>query len=101
VPNAQVVPSLGRNLAAGAAATVTVPIVPPQTMFEDRLTQLDVRFTKILKVGRGRLQGMFDIYNIFNANTVLVSRNTYGPAWLNAGQVLGARLFKFGAQLDF
>ena len=49
-PNAQIRPSLGRDLAAcrGAAcsATATVPLIAPQTMFDDRLTRLDLRFGK-------------------------------------------------------
>ena len=54
-PNAQIAPSLGRNLAAcptptgACTATVVVPVLEPYTRFEDRLTQLDARVTKILK----------------------------------------------------
>src|SRR5262249_51929152 len=64
--SAQVAGSLGRNLASGAAGTVTVPLLPANVLYERRLNQLDVRFTKIVKVGRSRLQGMFDIYNALN-----------------------------------
>ena len=44
---------------------------------------------------------MVDIYNITNANTVTGVVNTYGPAWQRATQVMGGRLFKFGAQVDY
>ena len=27
--------------------------------------------------------------------------NTYGPFWLRATQVMGGRMFKLGAQVDF
>jgi hypothetical protein len=47
------------------------------------------------------MKGMFDIYNMFNANTVLQVNSGFGPAWLRPNAILGARLFKFGAQLDF
>ena len=47
------------------------------------------------------MQGMFDIYNLFNANTVLVINTRYGPSWLQPANILGARLFKLGAQVDF
>ena len=55
MPNAQVKPSLGRDL-IGGAANVTVNLVPPGTMFGDRLNQLDMRFAKLLQVpaARGR-----------------------------------------------
>jgi len=47
------------------------------------------------------LQGQFDLYNAFNANTVTAITTAYGPTWLRPGAILGARLVKFGAQLDF
>src|SRR5207302_9254920 len=81
--NAQIAPSLGRNLAAcgtrvpctatasnpvfvGAAIVSGVQLIEPNKTFEDRLTQVDLRFSKIVRIGRTRLQGMFDIYNLFN-----------------------------------
>jgi len=82
-------------------ATATVTLVEPNTMFEKRLNQLDIRLNKLVKLGRARLQGMFDVYNVFNDNAVLQVQMRYGPTWLRPNRVLGARLFKFGAQLDF
>ena len=105
--NAEVSGSLGRNLGScgtrvPCTATVTVPqLIIPNTIFEKRLTQVDVRLTKIFRVGRARVQGMFDVYNAFNANTVLSMVTTYGPNWLRPTAILGGRLLKFGAQLDF
>ncbi|MEQ1897565.1 MAG: carboxypeptidase regulatory-like domain-containing protein [Vicinamibacterales bacterium] len=99
--NAQIAPSLGRNLAAGAAGTVTVPLLAPNAKYEERLNQLDIRFTKIVKFGGARIQGMFDIYNLFNANSVLTVNNTYGPSWLQPISIVGARMFKFSGQLDW
>jgi hypothetical protein len=99
--NAQIAPSLGRNLAAGAAGTATIALIAPDTLFENRLNQFDVRLTKIFRAGRARLQGRFDVYNLFNASTVLNDNFTYGPSWLKPSSILGARLVKLGAQLDF
>jgi len=99
--NAQIRPSLGRDLAAGARGVATVTLVEPNTLFEDRLHQLDVRLSKIVQVGRARVRGMFDVYNIFNSSAVLNVNGSYGTAFLSPTQILGARLFKFGAQLDF
>jgi len=85
--NAQVAPSLGRNLAGCPATgactqTAIVPLFAPSTSFEDRLTQVDLRFTRKIPMGRARIQGMLDIYNALNARTVLGVNPTYGPAWL-------------------
>ena len=46
-PNAAIVPSLGRNL-AGNAATFSVPLVPANTLFENRIRRLDLRVSKTL-----------------------------------------------------
>ncbi len=109
VTNAQVRQALGRNLAAcpsqivaACNATLRTELVPANTMFEPRLTQVDVRVSRLFRLGgTSRLRGTLDIYNVFNASNVLSMTPTYGPAWLNAAQVLSARLLRIGAQLDF
>jgi hypothetical protein len=53
------------------------------------------------QLGGVRLQGMFDVYNIFNENSVLTRNNTFGATWGRPTRILGARLIKFGAQIDF
>jgi hypothetical protein len=104
--NAQVAASLGRNLAGCPAtgtctATVSVPILPLQTKFENRPQQIDMRFTKSIRVGRTSLKGNLDLYNLVNDNTVLAANPTYGPAWLQPLQAHGGRLFKFGGEVSF
>jgi len=112
--NAEIAPSLGRNLAAcgtrqDCTATVTVPLITPQTQFEDRLTQLDLRLTRTMQLGsRYRLQANFDVYNVFNASSMLTPNNTYGSQWrvpvttiARGAGVLNARLFQFSGRLSF
>jgi hypothetical protein len=110
VTNAAIAPSLGRNLAScGTAATcngtVTVTnLFTPNTIFEDRLQQVDLRFSKVFSFGSRRVTGNFDIYNLFNANTILNRNNTYSPSgstWGTPTDVLAGRLLKFGAQISF
>jgi hypothetical protein len=101
VTNALVAPSLGRNLAAGPNATATVALIPANSMFEDRLNQLDLRFTKVFEVKQMKAKGMLDLYNLLNASTVLAVNPTFGASWLRPAAILGARLVKFGVQVDF
>jgi len=106
VPNAVVVPSLGRDLAACAGrtpctATTAVPLVAPQTMFEPRRTQLDLRLTKFFGLPRGRLQVNLDVYNALNASDVVTLNTNYGPSWLQPTSFLTGRLYEFGAQWSF
>jgi hypothetical protein len=107
VTNAEIAPSLGRDLSAcptntgACTATVSVALLEPNTRFEDRLNQLDLRFVKRVRVGTARLQGMLDVYNLFNASTILLVNTNYGSQWLLPTEVLPGRLFKVGVQLDF
>jgi hypothetical protein len=100
-PSSAVRASLGRDLAAGPGGTVQVDLIKPQTVFDDRVNQIDFRVNKTFKIGNKRLQGMLDIYNIMNTNTVTGAVGSYGPAWLRATQVMGGRLFRLGTQFDF
>ena len=43
----------------------------------------------------------FDIYNLFNASTILRVNNTHNARWPQPTDVLAGRLFKFGADIDF
>jgi hypothetical protein len=99
--NAEIVPSLGRNLAAGVNGTATVQLIEPGTIYGDRLNQIDFRLTKTVRVGRGRVQGQFDLYNLFNASPVTSLNTRYGPSWQQPLVILQGRLIKFGLQVDF
>jgi hypothetical protein len=99
--NSVVAPNLGRNLAAGPGGSVTLDLIPPYTKFEDRYSQLDLRFSKTFRVGSARVQGMLDVYNTLNGAGILAIDGRYGPNWLLPTNILAARLFKFGAQVDF
>ena len=107
VSNASIVPSLGRNLAScrGAAtcnANVTVDLIPPTVLFEPRLQQLDLRFSRIIPLGgTRRLRADFDVYNVFNVSNVLSMNTTYGSVWQDVRQILGGRLVRLGGQINF
>jgi len=99
--NTQIAPSLGRNLASGARGTVSIDLIPPQSRFEDRITQLDVRFSRLFKLQKNRLEAQLDLYNALNASPILSINTRYGPSWLTPTEILAGRLVKFGIQLDF
>jgi hypothetical protein len=99
--NAQIAPSLGRNLSAGARGTATIDLIPPQTQFEDRITQLDIRFSRVFRIQKQRVEAQFDIYNALNASPILSINTRYGSAWKTPTEILAGRLLKFGVQVDF
>jgi hypothetical protein len=99
--NAEIAPSLGRNLSSGANGTATVQLVPDGVLYGDRLNQTDFRLAKTFSVGASRLQAQFDIYNLFNGNPVISLNNTFGSAWQRPTVIQVGRLVKFGMQLTF
>jgi hypothetical protein len=98
--NAQIAPSLGRNL-SGNAATATVQLIPPGTMYGDRLHQVDARVTKTISVGRTKVQAQVNVYNLLNAGPILGVNTTYGANWLTPTTTLVGRMLKFGSQIDW
>jgi hypothetical protein len=76
------------------------------TTYGDRLNQLDLRFSKILRFGgNDTLDLNFDIYNALNSDAVLTETAAYsgtnGGAWLSPTNVLQGRIIKFGFRWDF
>jgi hypothetical protein len=90
----------GRVL-SGGAQSVTVPLVAPQTQFEDRITRLDLRLSKVIQVSRVRVQVNLDAYNALNANSVRQVIAAYGTRYKTPAQILDARLIQIGGQISF
>jgi hypothetical protein len=105
--NSEIAPSLGRNLSACGGrpvctSTATIPLIAPQTMFDDRLTRLDLRIAKRFAVTeRVRLQGNFNIYNVFNGSASSTLNTTYGPLWLQPSLLQDGRMVQFSANVTF
>jgi hypothetical protein len=111
--NAEVAPSLGRNLAAcGAAAvcnaTVTVPLIQPLTQWEGRRTQVDLRLSKRFKLGSVKsVKANVDVYNLLNASSILGVNHNYGAQWLrpiafiSQEAYMQGRFIQFSGELSF
>jgi hypothetical protein len=102
--NDSIVPALGRPMAGGSAVTF-VNVVEPGTIYGDRINQLDLRVSKILRFGNTRTNVGVDIFNVFNTNAVYQYFQTYStftPAtWLQPTSLVAARFAKLSVQFDF
>jgi hypothetical protein len=104
--NVQILPSLGRNLAAcGTAvvcnATVLLDLLPPAASYGDRIYQVDIRLSKTVRAGRTMIRPMVSVYNLLNANPVLSYNNRYGLSWPAPTAILTARFADLGVQVEF
>ena len=73
---------------------------------DNRRTQIDMRFAKVLRFGRTRTDIGVDLYNLLNSNYALSYESNYtssvanaanGGAWQNPTSILSPRF----AQLNF
>jgi hypothetical protein len=76
-------------------------LIAPNSVFGDRITQVDARFGRTFNVQHTRMQASVDIFNLLNSSGILSINTTYGTSWLAPTQILQGRLVKFGLQVDF
>jgi hypothetical protein len=79
----------------------TVHLIEPGSFYGDRLNQIDLRLTKIVNVGKGRLDLNVDFYNAFNSDAVVAELGSVGPVWRLPLTVIQPRFVKFAARWDF
>jgi carboxypeptidase family protein/TonB-dependent receptor-like protein len=96
---AQIAQSLGRFPSSGA--NITVPLVPPQTLFEPRIARVDLRLSKIFRLNRFKAQLNLDAYNAMNSNAIRAENSVYGANWRVPTQILDPRIVELGFQLNF
>jgi hypothetical protein len=96
--SAQVAQSLGRPLST--ATTVSVNVVPPGTLYGDRLNQLDVRLGKTFTVQKYKINASVDLYNVLNSDAVLNENSSY-LVWRRPLSVVRPFFIKFGGQISF
>jgi hypothetical protein len=99
VPAANIV-GLGRPLSSGAT-NVSYNLIEPNSLYGERVTQLDLRMSKIFRMSTTRLSINFDLANLLNRNDILGVTTVYGAAWQTPTAIIDPRLFKLGVQFDF
>jgi hypothetical protein len=77
-----------------------VNIVNPGTLYVDRSNSMQLRFTKIVRIGGARATASVDLYNVFNSNDVLSVNNAYAT-WLRPQSILSPRWAKVVLQYEF
>jgi len=90
-----------------AAGVRLINLLQPGSSYTEHVNQLDLRFSKIFRMGRYRASVNFDLANALNSNYYLGQNGNWGAAgvasasWLAPLNIIDARLFKLGGQFDF
>ena len=86
------------------ATNVNVGLLPAAAGFGaeygERLSQIDLRVGKILRVGGTRTMINLDVFNLFNGNAVTAENPTF-TAFRQPTAIMLARFVKVSAQFDF
>jgi hypothetical protein len=92
----------------GSDSGLQVLVTPTMDYFRyDNLWDTDLRVARVFKFQKLNVRAIGDLFNVFNANTVLVRVNnlgatTAGPTAFNAiSQNLSPRIFRVGLVVGF
>jgi hypothetical protein len=112
-PNALIRDALGR-LPPGSTATGTTTVdlldADHRLFADDRRTQIDMRFAKILRFGSRRVDVGVDLSNLLNTNYTTTYENAYqfslgntaqGGTWDNPTAVYAPRFVRWNVTVDF
>ncbi len=97
----------GRTIigAVSGAATTTVNLVEPGTLFLDRQNRLDMRIGKAWRFSGKMIQPFAEIFNVLNAGTVTRVNETFAASgtnlWLTPQAIMDGRYLRFGVQMNF
>jgi hypothetical protein len=108
MPNTVIAQSLGRLPANTLpTGTTTVNLLSPGELYTlSRINLVDMRFAKILRFARNRIDVGIDLYNLFNSNVTTSYQQTYeyrtnGAAWLTPTAIAAPRLARFHVTYTF
>jgi len=62
---------------------------------------VDIRFGKRFRMGWASFEGTVDVFNLLNANHVLLQNETLGTTWGRPSRILAPRIVRFGVTARF
>ena len=81
----------------------SVPVLsePIGTRRMDHITILDLRVEKSFRLGRTRISGLVDLFNLLNANPEQNINWTSGSTFLRPLDIVAPRIARIGMKLDW
>jgi hypothetical protein len=79
--------------------TLTVDLAPGGAVFNERITQLDLKASKTFRIGRVSVSPQLEAFNVFNADTIVsyLSTNVLATSFLQPNSIVQPRMVGFGA----
>jgi len=78
-----------------------VQLVEPGSLYLERWNQTDIAFRKLFRFGQYQMSGQADIYNLFNANSVIQQVDSYGSTLFQPTRVLQGRMLRLAMQMSW
>ena len=107
VPNTVVAQALGRLPNGGLAnGTTAVNLLIPGMLYGPRVTQVDMRFAKVLKFNATRADIGVDLYNLFNTSSEVGFIETYdyatnGATYMRPNAIVAPRFVRINVRFNF
>ena len=107
VPNGVVQQALGRLPNGGLPnGTTSVNLLIPGQLYGPRVTQVDMRFAKVLKFRGTRADVGLDLYNLFNTSDQVgfietYDYNTNGATYMQPNSIAAPRFVRFNVRVNF
>ena len=81
---------------------ITLTVEPQGTFFYPTVTLVDLRFAKSVRAGqRGKLEGLFDVFNLNNSPAILRTNNQTGASFGNVLTTVNPRIARLGVRWTF
>lgn len=96
-PGALVLPTM----AASGLASISVPLVAPETEFTPRINQVDFSISKSFEFGKFRVNPKLDLFNALNSDdyTNVASAQFGAATYLRPSTILQGRIIRVGADM--
>jgi hypothetical protein len=89
------------NVAGLTQGSLTLTVEPQSTFFYDTVKLVDFRLSKAVPVGRGRLEGLFDVFNVTNSSAILSLNNQTGASYGQVLTTVNPRIARLGVRWSF
>jgi outer membrane receptor protein involved in Fe transport len=89
------------NVAGLNQGSLTLTVEPQGTFFYPTVKLVDLRLAKSINVGRGRLEGLVDVFNLTNSPAILSTNNLTGLSYGSVLTTVNPRIARLGVRWAF